>query len=171
MFFSPQVFDLQGPSLSQATMESIGPARRPVPAARLHTWCPAGQHLCPGFTTRLYQLLGSHFAPTKASVFAGSSRHFGVWLGLRGSSPVDVQVEWLTKQGMTRASGCSQLACCCGPAPLRGHGGSSQRRLGGGGDSWLWNSKVMGDCFRLYGFILFQTGFTPWEGRVTLRGG
>nr|XP_020754908.1 actin-like protein 8 [Odocoileus virginianus texanus]XP_020754909.1 actin-like protein 8 [Odocoileus virginianus texanus]XP_020754910.1 actin-like protein 8 [Odocoileus virginianus texanus]XP_020754911.1 actin-like protein 8 [Odocoileus virginianus texanus]XP_020754912.1 actin-like protein 8 [Odocoileus virginianus texanus]XP_020754913.1 actin-like protein 8 [Odocoileus virginianus texanus]XP_020754914.1 actin-like protein 8 [Odocoileus virginianus texanus]XP_020754916.1 actin-like protei len=100
MFFSPQVFNLQGPSLPQAVVESIEacePSLRPLLTS--HVVPCGGNTLYPGFTTRLYQLVASHFSSTRASVFAGSNRHFSVWLGASVVAHLSTyKSEWLTKE-------------------------------------------------------------------------
>ncbi|DAA32251.1 actin-like protein 8 [Bos indicus] len=100
MFFSPQVFGLQGPSLAQAAMDSIEACEASLrPLLASHVAPCGGNTLYPGFTMRLYQLLASHFFPTKASVFAGSNRHFSVWLGASVVAHLSTyKSEWLTKE-------------------------------------------------------------------------
>ncbi|XP_058160263.1 actin-like protein 8 [Dasypus novemcinctus] len=83
MFFSPQVFDLQGPSLSQAVVDSIKTCETSLqPILTSHVTACGGNTLYPGFTKRLYkELTTEHFSSTKTAIWVGSNRNFSVWLG------------------------------------------------------------------------------------------
>ncbi|KFO19156.1 actin-like protein 8 [Fukomys damarensis] len=82
MFFHPQVFGLQGPSISQCLVDSIKSCE--VPRQQMltsHVVPCGGNSLYPGFTERLSQELNSGHFPCEASVWLGERRHFSVWLG------------------------------------------------------------------------------------------
>ncbi|XP_005409864.1 PREDICTED: actin-like protein 8 [Chinchilla lanigera] len=82
MFFSPQVFGLQGPSLPQILVDSIKSCEVPgQPMLLSHVMPCGGNSLYPGFTKRLCQELNSGHFPHKATVWMGEKRNFSVWLG------------------------------------------------------------------------------------------
>ncbi|XP_011361896.1 actin-like protein 8 [Pteropus vampyrus] len=101
MFFSPQVFDLPGPSIPQALVDSVKTCEASLhPLLVSHVMACGGNTLYPGFTKRLYkELTTDHFSCNKATVWVGSSRNFSVWLG--GSVVAHLSTyksEWMTKE-------------------------------------------------------------------------
>uniref|UniRef100_A0A8C3VWC5 Actin like 8 n=1 Tax=Catagonus wagneri TaxID=51154 RepID=A0A8C3VWC5_9CETA len=100
MFFSPQVFDLQGPSISQAAVESIQTCEAALqPLLVSHLVACGGNTLYPGFTKRLYRLVADHFCSMRASIWMGSNRNFSVWLGASIVAHLSTyKSEWLTKE-------------------------------------------------------------------------
>ncbi|ELW68575.1 actin-like protein 8 [Tupaia chinensis] len=98
MFFSPQVFDLPGPSISQALVESVKTCEASMhPLLVSHVVACGGNTLYPGFTKRLYkELTSDHFS--KAMIWVGSNRSFSVWLGASVVAHLSTyKSEWMTK--------------------------------------------------------------------------
>ncbi|EHB14739.1 Actin-like protein 8 [Heterocephalus glaber] len=82
MFFHPQVFGLQGPSISQALVDSIESCEVLWQKMLMSHVVPCGGNsLYPGFTERLSQELNSGHSPYEATVWMNEKRHFSVWLG------------------------------------------------------------------------------------------
>ncbi|XP_058408013.1 actin-like protein 8 [Diceros bicornis minor] len=101
MFFSPQVFDLEGPSISQAVLDSIQTCEASLhPLLISHVVACGGNTLYPGFTKRLYkELIEHHFCSTKTTVWVGSNRNFSVWLGASVVAHLSTyKSEWMTKE-------------------------------------------------------------------------
>ncbi|KAM8790632.1 actin-like protein 8 isoform 1-T1 [Rhynchonycteris naso] len=101
MFFSPQVFDMQGPSLSQAVVDSVKACEAPLqPLLTSHVMACGGNTLYPGFTKRLYkELVTDHFSGANATVWVGSKRNFSVWLGASVVAHLSsYKSEWMTKE-------------------------------------------------------------------------
>ncbi|XP_054435636.1 actin-like protein 8 [Pteronotus mesoamericanus] len=101
MFFSPEVFNLQGPSVSQALMDSIKTCEASLqPLLISHVIACGGNTLYPGFTDRLYkELATNHSAGTNATVWVGSKRNFSVWLGASVVAHLSTyKSEWMTKE-------------------------------------------------------------------------
>uniref|UniRef100_G1L1Y5 Actin like 8 n=1 Tax=Ailuropoda melanoleuca TaxID=9646 RepID=G1L1Y5_AILME len=101
MFFSPQVFDLQGPSISQAVVDAILACEAAMhPLLTSHVMACGGNTLYPGFTKRLYkELIADHFSSTKATMWVGSNRNFSVWLGASVVAHLSsYKSEWMTKE-------------------------------------------------------------------------
>ncbi|KAI5139317.1 actin-like protein 8 [Manis pentadactyla] len=100
MFFNPQMFDLQGPSITQAAVDSIRACEAPMqPLLASHIVACGGNTLYPGFTKRLYkELITDHFFPSMATMWMGSNRHFSVWLGASVVAHLSTyKSEWVTK--------------------------------------------------------------------------
>ncbi|XP_047649378.1 actin-like protein 8 [Phacochoerus africanus] len=100
MFFSPQVFDMQGPSISQAALESIETCEAALqPLLVSHLVACGGNTLYPGFTKRLCKLVADHFCSSHASVWMGSNRNFSVWLGASIVAHLSTYKSgWLTRE-------------------------------------------------------------------------
>ncbi|XP_058929997.1 actin-like protein 8 [Kogia breviceps] len=100
MFFSPEVFDLQGPSISQAVLDSIETCEASMhPLLVSHLMACGGNTLYPGFTKRLYRLVADHFSSTKATMWVGSNRNFSVWLGASVVAHLSTyKSKWVTKE-------------------------------------------------------------------------
>ncbi|XP_066121253.1 actin-like protein 8 isoform X1 [Saccopteryx bilineata] len=101
MFFSPQVFDMQGPSLSQAVVDSIKACEAPLqPLLTSHVMACGGNTLYPGFTKRLYkELVIDHFSSANSTVWVGSKRNFSVWLGASVVAHLSsYKSEWMSKE-------------------------------------------------------------------------
>ncbi|XP_027964017.1 actin-like protein 8 [Eumetopias jubatus] len=101
MFFSPQVFDLQGPSISQAVVDAVLACEAALhPLLISHVMACGGNTLYPGFTKRLYkELITDHFSSTKAAMWVGSNRNFSVWLGASVVAHLSsYKSEWMTKE-------------------------------------------------------------------------
>ncbi|KAM9111100.1 actin-like protein 8 [Megaptera novaeangliae] len=100
MFFSPEVFDLQGPSISQAVLDSIETCEASMhPLLVSHLMACGGNTLYPGFTNRLYKLIADHFSSTKATMWVGSNRNFSVWLGASVVAHLSTyKSKWMTKE-------------------------------------------------------------------------
>ncbi|KAM9243192.1 actin-like protein 8 [Trichechus inunguis] len=101
MFFSPQVFDLPGPSISQAFVESLETCDTSMhPLLMSHVVACGGNTLYPGFTKRLYkELTTNHFSSTEAIIWAGSNRNFSVWLGASMVAHLSTyRSKWMTKE-------------------------------------------------------------------------
>lgn len=82
MFFNPQVFGVQCPSISQVVADSIESCEAPMrPLLMSHVVACGGNSLFPGFTKRLCRELNSGSFPCKATVWMGEKRHISVWLG------------------------------------------------------------------------------------------
>ncbi|KAM5323022.1 actin-like protein 8 [Glossophaga mutica] len=83
MFFSPQMFDLQMPSLSQALVDSIKTCEDSLQLQLLSHVLPCGGNtMYPGFGNRLYQELArNHSSGSNALLWLGSTRKYSVWLG------------------------------------------------------------------------------------------
>ncbi|KAM5247840.1 actin-like protein 8 [Ctenodactylus gundi] len=99
MFFSPHMFDLQGPSISQAVLDAVKscePSKQQLLLS--HVVACGGNTMYPGFIQRLcHELTSGHVS--EATLWAGNNRNFSVWLGasmvaqLSSSGP-----EWMTKE-------------------------------------------------------------------------
>lgn len=101
MFFSPQMFDLPGPSIAQAVVDSIKTCEASMqPLLMSHVMACGGNTLYPGFTKRLYkELTADHFSCTKSTVWVGSNRNFTVWLGASVVAHLSTyKSEWMTKE-------------------------------------------------------------------------
>ncbi|XP_069333495.1 actin-like protein 8 [Eulemur rufifrons] len=101
VFFSPQVFDLQGPSIPQAVIASVESCEASLrPLLLSHLVACGGNTLYPGFTNRLYkELITDHFSSIKATLWAGSNRNFSVWLGASVLAHLSTyRSEWVTKE-------------------------------------------------------------------------
>nr|XP_060482251.1 actin-like protein 8 [Panthera onca] len=101
MFFSPQVFDLQGPGISQAVVDAILACEASMhPLLTSHVMACGGNTLYPGFTKRLYkELMTGHFSSSKATMWVGSNRNFSVWLGASVVAHLSTyRSEWMTKE-------------------------------------------------------------------------
>ncbi|KAL2773310.1 actin-like protein 8 [Daubentonia madagascariensis] len=101
MFFSPQVFDLQGPSIPQAVIDSLESCETSLrPLLVSHVMACGGNTLYPGFTKRLHkELTEDHFSPTTATMWVGSNRNFSVWLGASVVAHLSTyRSEWVTKE-------------------------------------------------------------------------
>ncbi|XP_037674618.1 actin-like protein 8 [Choloepus didactylus] len=101
MFFSPQVFDLQGPSISQAVVDSVKTCETSMhPILTSHVMACGGNTLYPGFTKRLYkELTADLLTPTKATIWVGSNRNFSVWLGASVVAHLSTyRSEWMTRE-------------------------------------------------------------------------
>lgn len=101
MFFSPQTFDLQGPSISQAVKDSVTSCEASKkPLLMSHVMACGGNSLYPGFTKRLYkELTSDDFSSTKTAIWLGSRRNFSVWLGASVVAHLSTfRSEWMTRQ-------------------------------------------------------------------------
>ncbi|XP_007933822.1 actin-like protein 8 [Orycteropus afer afer] len=101
MFFSPQVYDLPGPSISQAFMEAMETCDTSIhPLLMSHVMACGGNTLYPGFTNRLYkELTTDHFSCTKPTVWVGSGRNFSVWLGASVVAHLSsYRSQWMTRE-------------------------------------------------------------------------
>ncbi|XP_046324660.1 actin-like protein 8 [Marmota monax] len=101
MFFSPQVFDLQGPGIPQAVAESVSSCEASRHHLLLsHVMACGGNSLYPGFTKRLYkELTSGPFPSTKATIWVGSNRNFSVWLGASVVAHLSTyRSEWMTRE-------------------------------------------------------------------------
>ncbi|XP_003471426.1 actin-like protein 8 [Cavia porcellus] len=100
MFFSPQVFGLQGPSISQVLVDSIKSCEVPgQPMLLSHVVPCGGNSLYPGFTKRLWMELNSGHFPFKATVWMGEKRHFSVWLGASVVAHLSTyKSQWVARQ-------------------------------------------------------------------------
>ncbi|XP_008591004.1 PREDICTED: actin-like protein 8 [Galeopterus variegatus] len=108
MFFSPQVFDLPGPSISQAVVDTIKACEASVhQLLTSHVVACGGNTLYPGFTTRLYkELTTDHFSSTKTAVWVGSNRNFSVWLGASMMAHLSTyKSEWMTREEYAESMG------------------------------------------------------------------
>ncbi|XP_055978894.1 actin-like protein 8 [Sorex fumeus] len=85
MFFSPHIFNMPGPSLSQAVMDSVQSCQEDLqPQLVSNMQVCGGASLYQGFTQRLNKLLVlDHFSKIHRAVAlrAHSLRNFSVWLG------------------------------------------------------------------------------------------
>ena len=100
MFFNPQVFDLQAPSLSQAVVDSIRMCEASLqPLLVSHVIACGGNTMYPGFGNRLYkELVANDFSISDAAVWVGSKRNFSAWLGASIVAHMSTyQSEWITK--------------------------------------------------------------------------
>ncbi|XP_075866653.1 actin-like protein 8 [Microcebus murinus] len=100
-FFSPQVFDLPGPSIPQVVIDSIESVQTSLrPQLLSHIVACGGNTLYPGFTTRLYQeLMASDFSSFEVTIWASTTRNFSVWLGASVLAHLSTyRSEWLTKE-------------------------------------------------------------------------
>uniref|UniRef100_A0A2K6F7T2 Actin like 8 n=1 Tax=Propithecus coquereli TaxID=379532 RepID=A0A2K6F7T2_PROCO len=100
-FFSPQVFDLPGPSIPQAVIDSIKSCETSLhPLLLSNLVACGGNTLYPGFTNRLYQeLIADHFSSIKVAVWASSNRNFSVWLGASVLAHLSTyRSEWVTRE-------------------------------------------------------------------------
>lgn len=101
MFFSPEVFDLQGPSVSQAVVDSIKACEASThPLLASHLVACGGNSLYPGFIKRLYkELTTDHFSFTKAPMWVGCNRRYSVWLGASVVAHLSTyKSEWMSKE-------------------------------------------------------------------------
>lgn len=101
MFFSPEVFDQQGPSISQAVVGSINTCEASLqPQLISHVIACGGNTLYPGFTKRLHtELVTDHSSCPNATVWVGSRRNFSVWLGASVVAHLSThKSEWMTKE-------------------------------------------------------------------------
>ncbi|XP_051684308.1 actin-like protein 8 [Oryctolagus cuniculus] len=101
MFFSPQVFDLPGPSVPEMVVESIKTCEASTHEQLIsHVMACGGNTLYPGFTKRLQkELSAEHFASAKATLWVGSNRNFSVWLGASLMAHLSTyKSEWMTRE-------------------------------------------------------------------------
>ncbi|XP_003783902.1 actin-like protein 8 [Otolemur garnettii] len=101
MFFSPQMFNHQGPSIPQAVVDSIQSCETWVrPLLISHLVACGGNTLYPGFTKRMFkELTEDHFSSTNATFWVGSNRNFSVWLGASVVAHLSThRSEWVTKE-------------------------------------------------------------------------
>lgn len=101
MFFSPQVFDQERPSISQAVLDSINACDTALqPQLMSHVVACGGNTLYPGFTRRLFLELAPHYPScTDASVWSHSKRNFSVWLGASVVAHLSTyKSEWMTRK-------------------------------------------------------------------------
>ncbi|KAM5270251.1 actin-like protein 8 [Hipposideros larvatus] len=101
MFFSPQMFDVQGPSISQAVVDSIKTCDASLhPLLVSPVMACGGNTIYPGFTKRLYkELTTDHFSCTKATMWVGCHRNHSVWLGASVVAHLSTyKSEWMTKE-------------------------------------------------------------------------
>ncbi|XP_029805207.1 actin-like protein 8 [Suricata suricatta] len=102
MFFNPQVFDLPGPSISQAVVDAILACEASLhPMLTSYVMTCGGNTLYPGFTKRLHkELTAKHFSSSaKATMWLGSKRNFSVWLGASLVAHLSTyKSEWMTKE-------------------------------------------------------------------------
>ncbi|XP_070259163.1 actin-like protein 8 [Myotis yumanensis] len=101
MFFSPQVFDQERPSISQAVLDSINACDAALqPQLMSHVIACGGNTLYPGFTRRLFLELAPHYPScTDASVWSHSKRNFSVWLGASVVAHLSTyKSEWITRK-------------------------------------------------------------------------
>ncbi|XP_006866399.1 PREDICTED: actin-like protein 8 [Chrysochloris asiatica] len=101
MFFRPQVFDLPGPSISQAFVESLASCDAAMhPVLMSHVMACGGNTLYPGFTKRLYrELSDDHFTTTKSTMWMGPNRNFSVWLGASMVAHLSTyKSKWMTRE-------------------------------------------------------------------------
>ncbi|XP_037003888.2 actin-like protein 8 [Artibeus jamaicensis] len=100
MFFSPEVFDLQVPSLSQALVDSIKTCEASLqPLILSHVIACGGNTMYPGFCTRLFEELAiKHLSSAKTMVRLGSTRKFSVWVGASVVAHLSTyKSQWITK--------------------------------------------------------------------------
>ncbi|XP_036112727.1 actin-like protein 8 [Molossus molossus] len=100
MFFSPGVFNQQGPSIAQAVVGSINTCEAALqPQLIAHVIASGGNTLYPGFTKRLHtELVTDQSACPNATVWVGSRRNFSVWLGASVVAHLSTyKSEWMTK--------------------------------------------------------------------------
>lgn len=101
MFFSPQMFDLPGPSIPQAVVDSIKTCEASMqPLLMSHVMACGGNTLYPGFAKRLYkEVTTDHFSCPKSTMWVGSNRNFTVWLGASVVAHLSTyKSEWMTKE-------------------------------------------------------------------------
>ncbi|KAK1340433.1 hypothetical protein QTO34_019003 [Cnephaeus nilssonii] len=101
MFFSPQVFDQERPSVSQVVMDSIKACDDALqPQLLPHVIACGGNTLYPGFTRRLFMELGTHYSSyPNAAVCSNSKRNFSVWLGASVVAHLSTyKSEWMTRK-------------------------------------------------------------------------
>lgn len=100
MFFSPEVFNLQVPSLPQALMDSIKACEDSLqPLLLSHVIPCGGNSMYPGFGKRLHQELNIlHSSGSEVSVQLGCTRQCSVWLGASIVAHLSTyKSEWITK--------------------------------------------------------------------------
>ncbi|XP_036900943.1 actin-like protein 8 [Sturnira hondurensis] len=100
MFFSPEVFDLQVPSLSQALVDSINVCEASLqPELLSHVIACGGNTMYPGFSNRMSQELARNYpSGPKAIVKLGSTRKYSVWMGASIVAHLSTyKSEWMTK--------------------------------------------------------------------------
>ncbi|XP_016074893.1 PREDICTED: actin-like protein 8 [Miniopterus natalensis] len=101
MFFSPQVFDQPGPSISQAVLDSINACEASLqPQLIPYVIACGGNTLYPGFIKRLHrELVTDDSSFPKASVWSGGRRNVSVWLGASIVAHLSTyKSEWMTKE-------------------------------------------------------------------------
>ncbi|XP_040843555.1 actin-like protein 8 [Ochotona curzoniae] len=100
MFFSPQLFDLPGPSFSKAIIESVKTCEDSLQQPVLsHVVTCGGNTLYPGFIQRLYRELLEHFLFPKTTMWENVNRNFSVWLGASVVAHLSsYKSEWITRE-------------------------------------------------------------------------
>ncbi|XP_036301086.1 actin-like protein 8 [Pipistrellus kuhlii] len=101
MFFSPQVFDQERPSVSQAVLDSIKGCDAALhPQLLPHVIACGGNTLYPGFNRRLFTELASQYASCpNAALCSSSKRNFSVWLGASIVAHLSTyKSEWMTRK-------------------------------------------------------------------------
>ncbi|XP_008046449.1 LOW QUALITY PROTEIN: actin-like protein 8 [Carlito syrichta] len=101
MFFNPQVFDLPGPSIPQAVVDSVESCEASMqPLLVSHVMACGGNTLYPGFTKRLSkELAADRLSYTKSTIWVGSNRNFSVWLGASVVAHLSThKSEWMTRE-------------------------------------------------------------------------
>ncbi|XP_004705209.1 actin-like protein 8 [Echinops telfairi] len=102
MFFSPHVFDLPGPSISQLFLESLKACDSTLhPILMSHVVACGGNTLYPGFSKRLCKELVTNdlLSPADSSVWVGSNRNFSVWLGASVVAHLSsFKSQWMTRE-------------------------------------------------------------------------
>ncbi|XP_006883752.1 PREDICTED: actin-like protein 8 [Elephantulus edwardii] len=98
MFFSPQVFGLPGPGISQAFMEALEMCDASMHSLlKSHVIACGGNTLYPGFTKRLYKELTTDSFSTR--LWVGTNRNFSVWLGASMLAHLSsYKSEWITRE-------------------------------------------------------------------------
>ncbi|XP_075395883.1 actin-like protein 8 [Tenrec ecaudatus] len=102
MFFSPQVFNLPGPSIPQLLLESLKTCDSSLhPMLMSHVVVCGGNTMYPGFSDRLYNELATSdlLSSTNASLWVGSDRNFSVWLGASVVAQLSsFKSQWVTRE-------------------------------------------------------------------------
>nr|XP_004657409.2 actin-like protein 8 isoform X2 [Jaculus jaculus] len=99
MFFSPQMFDMPGPSISQVIMESMQACKTSRHHLLLtHMMACGGNILYPGFSQRLLNELTSQKHSSKIILRTSSNPHFSVWLGASVVAHLSTyRPQWISK--------------------------------------------------------------------------